>query len=546
VPLLLLFAEQVVERPHARNALKLGVALGLQILAAHAQITIFSVYLLMIFGVWRFRVLEDRSALALMQRLGWVLLAFTLALALSSPQWLPVVEWTRLAGREQFSLGEAHRFVLLPQQLTNFVWPNRFGHPIYGNYAAPGNYWETACYIGIVPFVLAVLGATSALSQCTVWRHESRFWTPLAFASVLLAMGVHGGLYLIAFYLVPGVKVFHDPARFLLGAAVAIPILAAVGLQRVLETRWFTSDAPRRTTILGIVLILVTCLDLGNFSRNIYPLKPVREAEAAGQSSTLIRALRADADINHRRARVLFLDPQNNLSRMLSYRDYMQRDPLQLRKWVETFPPNLPMTFGFLQAGGYDPIALQSSKQAVRSLSLQLPLQENLKASNQLPSEYSTRLGHMSVKYLVTFSAQPLRPTRGLSPFFTSDWQQNGARVRVYRNALFRTRIPENFAWNLNSPNVLSAVIAPSPRAEAVMIRDTMHPAWRAYLGRREVLIEATPESFRRVTLPLHAQPQKLSLVYNSSSFRIGLFITLLALAFLAGFRCSVGYGKEQ
>jgi hypothetical protein len=158
VPLLLLCTERLVEQPNARSAWKLGLLLGLQILAAHAQITVFSVYLLLVFTWWRLRVLEAGSLHDFGQRLGWGVAALSVAVALSCAQWLPVVEFTRIAGREHLSLEEANRFVLWPQQITNFIWPNRFGHPINGDFAAPGNFWETACYVGLIPFAFALLG----------------------------------------------------------------------------------------------------------------------------------------------------------------------------------------------------------------------------------------------------------------------------------------------------------------------------------------------------------------------------------------------------
>jgi hypothetical protein len=256
--------------------------------------------------------------------------------------------------------------------------------------------------------------------------------------------------------------------------------------------------------------------------------------------------LRTDSDITSGQGRVLFLDPQRNLHVMLSYRDYMQHDPLQLRKWVETFPPNLPVTFGFLQAGGYDPVAMQSTKQAVRELAQQLPLQENQKVAGETSSEYSSRLGRISVKYLVTFSAQPLRPTRGMSPVFTSDWQQDGLRVRVYRNDNFIARLQSPAApWQEQSPNQLQVELLPTVGQRTVTLRDTAYPAWHAYLGGQRVPVGRTADGYRAIMPAPHSvrtlsTPHKVALVYDLNSFRVGLFCALLAVSLLSAHLISI------
>jgi hypothetical protein len=296
----------------------------------------------------------------------------------------------------------------------------------------------------------------------------------LSLLSIVLAMGAHGGLYRLAFDLVPGIKVFHDPARLLIAAAIAIPVLAAIGLQRVLDSRFFWAASPSKIALSGATLLLLTCLDLGQFVRNVYPLKPVQELAFASHSSTLIRALQADSDIRTAQARVLFLDPQHNLSALLSYRDYMQRDPRQMQRWVETFPPNLPMTLGFLQAGGYDPVRMRRHRESLNAASNSLPIKGNAGTRHTTSSEYSSLLGNMSVKYLVTLTAQPVHPTKGLTPFWTSTWQKNGWRVRVYRNNSFVARVqsPElqPVLWREVSPNQRDVQLTATLAAQDLII----------------------------------------------------------------------------
>jgi hypothetical protein len=169
-----------------------------------------------------------------------------------------------------------------------------------------------------------------------------------------------------------------------------------------------------------------------------------------------------------------------------------------------------------------------------------LPQQENSKATEKASSEYSSRLGRMSVKYLVTLDRHPLRRTAGLSLFWTSAWQQDGLRVRVYRNQNFSARLQslgtKVLLWREPSPNQIEVALAPSTREELLTLYDTAYPSWRAYADARPASLQQTAAGYRAITLPPGAQ--KISLVCEPQSFRVGLFMALLALSALAAFRC--------
>ena len=64
-------------------------------------------------------------------------------------------------------------------------------------------------------------------------EHLVQFWIAFGLVGCWLALGSNGGLYWVAFYSVPGLANFHDPARFLLWSTVAISVLTAVGLDAI-------------------------------------------------------------------------------------------------------------------------------------------------------------------------------------------------------------------------------------------------------------------------------------------------------------------------
>ena len=153
-PLVLWRTERLAGTPGWGSAVALGAALGMQLLAAHAQITLYTLYLALADGLFCLAAFPARR---LLPTLGGAAGATLLAAALSCGQWLPILAARRLANRQDLSLAGVDRLHLSPVELTNFALPWRYGSPLRGDYVGPGAFWETACYAGILALVLALV-----------------------------------------------------------------------------------------------------------------------------------------------------------------------------------------------------------------------------------------------------------------------------------------------------------------------------------------------------------------------------------------------------
>ena len=106
-----------------------------------------------------------------------------------------------------------------------------------GNWSAHGNYWETDNFIGIVPLALALFGLSAGLraDRRSDLRKQTLFWLTTAIISTWLSLGSFGGLYRAAFYVLPALRLFHDPARLMLGTTVTLALYAGLGLQSLIR-----------------------------------------------------------------------------------------------------------------------------------------------------------------------------------------------------------------------------------------------------------------------------------------------------------------------
>lgn len=195
------------ERP-TKGALIFGAAFAMAILAAHPQ----AAYLTGIASLLC-------ALLWLKEKKAWsaFVLGTVLAIGLSAIYWLPMALNLPEIARNDLSLAKANRFRADFLQLLNPWLPWLYGHP-GAEYRGPGNYWETACFVGLAPGLLAF------------WAGKKR-WALFLFVALCLwiSLGRAGGLFSILYYALPGLKYFHDPARFMILAAFFLAILSAYG-----------------------------------------------------------------------------------------------------------------------------------------------------------------------------------------------------------------------------------------------------------------------------------------------------------------------------
>ena len=160
---------------------------------------------------------------------------------------------------------EAMKWSLRPARLLEIILPRLFGDPTH---LSPGAWWGGWLFEGGYPFLLSiVVGAGGCLLALVALGRGPgrRRAVALACAAVLfvaLALGSATPLYRAIVVAVPPARQVRYPERFLLGATVALALLAALGLER-LNRRRSGSRAPRLFWALsGTALLAAACLGL--------------------------------------------------------------------------------------------------------------------------------------------------------------------------------------------------------------------------------------------------------------------------------------------
>jgi O-antigen/teichoic acid export membrane protein len=259
LPLMLWMIEWIIQREaHTRLAIIVGaVALGLNILAGHAEITIYTLFISGYYAAFRLGGAvwpQRRWRWGLVRGLA-LLVMIALGLGLGAVQLVPLFEFVQTNWRaERASLELVRSYAHPLRDVVQFVMPNFYGSPAHhhiydlltmqmvtldGGPSAAGtpvfhtewgikNYVEGALYLGILPLVLACFGLVYA------WRSGQRIISAALGSLGILSLTFMFGLPTYALiYALPGINQLNSPFRWIYALTVCVAVLAAFGLDAV-------------------------------------------------------------------------------------------------------------------------------------------------------------------------------------------------------------------------------------------------------------------------------------------------------------------------
>lgn len=246
LPLLLWMIERVLAGRSSRllNVCVGSVGIGLNVLAGHAEITIYTLlisgyyaFCRLAWGVWQARQWRDAFGKG-----AWLLAMVALGLGLGAIQLIPLYDFVQTNWRaERASLETVRSYAHPIRDLLQFLMPNFYGNPSHHHVwnAFTGetvaltqpqthtewgikNYVEGALYVGILPLLLSLYTLFS-----TGQRQLKLIFALLGGASLSFMFGAP--TYALI-YALPGINQLNSPFRWVYALALCVAVLSALGL----------------------------------------------------------------------------------------------------------------------------------------------------------------------------------------------------------------------------------------------------------------------------------------------------------------------------
>jgi Bacterial membrane protein YfhO len=269
-----------------------------------------------------FRAVSGRTQFGGWQVPAWLLGGIGLATALGGAAGavvlLPLSALGGVSDRaEALGWDWSSRLAYWPPNILTFLKPYMYGDISDNTYVGPPFFWEDYGYVGLATVLLAVYGA---------WRERRRpligFSIVITIVAYLLVLGPATPVFRVVYELVPGMKLFRFPTRFLIVVELGLALLGAVGLTRLREELARHWKGPSRAPHLIVLAICAgTAADLWFHQPRQNPMVSGREWLAPPGAADVIRA-----------------DTSQPRTFTPRHRDLHRRAFLAARGWTDTTP----------------------------------------------------------------------------------------------------------------------------------------------------------------------------------------------------------------
>lgn len=537
--------EGLLQRANAGRAIVLSAVLALASLAGSPQMFHTLVLTLLGWTLYRWHEVQQKRT-----TLHWGIVAALVAILIGAAHWLPLAELLRHTDRDALPFVESTFYSLHPGWLGLFLVPDLFGFPWRGDYMLKLFYWEVAFFAGSIPLLITLARWRGA-------EGDERFWKRTVFLSLWMAVGPYGGLYLLAYYLVPGMQSFRTPLRWTAVTDLALCLWAAPAVEQVsLHRRWW------RLPLGLLVLAVVWQLGSDRLAHSIAPAvagSPTVSPEQAlakatamagvirvalwrtvatcalavlilslqnrwrwwlGGAVTIAELLWIAVPANPTCSPDVFRQPLPVASRLqergqrlfvpdtspiwLGYvnaHDYGSNDTSTLRAWRETLASNIGMAHGVSEASGYEPVPLRRS---IRRFA-------ELQARWRKDPSLLRRAGVGAIASGDSVSEWRIVPT-----------PVPGARAWMAETG-------EPVRWQMLTPQ--REVLFPKS-AGRLVLADSAYPGWRVWVNGKPARWRLYDGCSRTTAIPTGTQ--RVEWHYAPDTFRVGLFLSCIGVGVLA------------
>ena len=218
--------------------LKLSLSIAMMLLAGHAQ---SAWYILLITGSWVvYKGLLKKNVVFFLRYSTTIILAGFSAIGIAAIQLIPTFEFLQQSQRgSSLAYEYVVRYSFWPWRILTFILPDFFGNPGNGSFWGYGNYWEDACYIGLIPLFFGFYAVFRALLKPRL--ENSRKSTVIFFFLVsvfagLIALGNNTPLFSILYHWIPSFNMFQAPSRWMILSIFSLSIISALGVDEWLKT----------------------------------------------------------------------------------------------------------------------------------------------------------------------------------------------------------------------------------------------------------------------------------------------------------------------